>query len=147
MYIAGMLPAARERLATTTCDAPLIDAAKLLSRAEVNLVVVCDSNNALVGVITRTDVVRQISCCAGSSCTTAVASVMTRDVTCCRPADLLTDVWSTMKEQGLKNVPIVDESTRPLGVLYARDALRVLLREVEYEELLLRDYVMGVGYR
>jgi CBS domain-containing protein len=66
---------------------------------------------------------------------------MTRDVTCCRPADLLTDVWSIMKERGLKHVPIVDESTRPLGVLYARDALQVLLREVEYEELLLRDYV------
>lgn len=147
MYIAGILPVARERLATIPCDAPLIEAAKLLSRAEVNLVAVCGSSNALVGVITRTDVVRRISHCAGSSCTTSVASAMTRDVTCCRPADLLTDVWSIMKERGLKHVPIVDESTRPLGVLYARDALQVLLGEVEYEELLLRDYVMGVGYR
>jgi CBS domain-containing protein len=72
---------------------------------------------------------------------------MTRKVTCCRPGDLLTYVWSIMKQGGLKHVPIVDESARPLGVLYARDALQVLLREVEYEELLLRDYVMGVGYR
>ena len=71
---------------------------------------------------------------------------MTREVTCCRPEDLLTYVWSIMKERGLKHVPIVDKSARPLGVLYARDALQVLLREVEYEELLLRDYVMGVGY-
>ena len=77
MYIAGILPAARERLATTPYDAPLIDAAKLLSRAEVNLVVVCDSSNALAGVITRTDVVRRISHCAGNSCTTGVSAVMT----------------------------------------------------------------------
>ena len=147
MFIEGMLPAARDRLMTIGHDAPLIDAAKLLSSAQVNLVVVCDSSDALAGVITRTDVVRQISHCAGSSCATAVESVMTRDVTCCRPGDLLTDVWSTMRERGLKHVPVIDKSFRPLGVLYARDALQVLLGEVEYEELLLRDYVMGVGYR
>jgi hypothetical protein len=47
----------------------------------------------------------------------------------------------------LKCVPIIDRDARPLGVLYVRDVLEVLLREVEYEELLLRDYVMGVGYR
>ena len=128
-------------------DAPLIKAAKLLSSPHVNLVVVCDAGDALAGVVTRTDIVRQISHCAGSSCTTAVASVMTREVTCCRPQDRLTEVWSTMRERGLKHVPVIDEAVRPLGVLYARDALQVLLDALEYEELLLRDYVMGIGYR
>jgi hypothetical protein len=31
-------------------------------------------------------------------------------------------------------------------VVNARDALQALLREVKDEELLLRAYVMGVGY-
>lgn len=52
-----------------------------------------------------------------------------------------------MKDRGLKHVPVIDAESRPLGVLYARDALQELLKEVEYEELLLRDYVMGIGYR
>jgi hypothetical protein len=30
---------------------------------------------------------------------------------------------------------------------YASDALQLLLQEVKYEEDLLRDYVMGMGYR
>ena len=51
-----------------------------------------------------------------------------------------------MKERGLKNVPITDQDSRPVGVLNARDALQALLEEVENEELLLRDYVMCVGY-
>ena len=51
-----------------------------------------------------------------------------------------------MKERRLKNIPIVDEDVRPLGVLNARDALEALLEEVEYEEVLLREYVMCVGY-
>jgi hypothetical protein len=51
-----------------------------------------------------------------------------------------------MKERRLKNVPITDLESRPVGVLNARDALEILLQEVEDEESLLRDYVMCVGY-
>ncbi len=51
-----------------------------------------------------------------------------------------------MKERGLKNIPVVGQDSRPIGVLNARDALEVLLQEVEYEELMLREYVMCVGY-
>jgi CBS domain-containing protein len=147
MFIEAVLPAARARLAVIRDDAPLIDAAALLSRAEINLVVVCDSAAALAGVVTKTDVVRQVGRCQGSGCTTAAALVMTRGVTVCRPSDWLPDVWAVMKEHGRKHVPVIDESARPLGVLYARDALQVLLAEVENEELLLRDYVLGIGYR
>jgi hypothetical protein len=51
-----------------------------------------------------------------------------------------------MKERHLKNVPILDPTSRPIGVLNARDALEALLGEREYEEELLREYVMCVGY-
>ena len=71
---------------------------------------------------------------------------MTRDVVFCRPGDLLHDVWTRMKERGLKNIPVVDRDSRPLGVLHARDILQVLLKESEDEESILRDYVMGIGY-
>lgn len=147
MFIEAMLPAARGRLAAIRHDAPLMEAAKLLSRAQISLVVVCNSDETLAGVITKTDVVKRIGECQGSSCTTAASAVMTREVTACRPGESLAEVWSTMKERGLKHVPVIDAGSRPLGVLYARDALQVLLVEVEYEELLLRDYVMGIGYR
>jgi CBS domain-containing protein len=75
-----------------------------------------------------------------------VASVMTRDVVCCHPGDRLQRAWELMKEKGFLHIPVVDSEGRPLGTLYARDALQALLGEVEYEEDLLRDYVMGIGY-
>lgn len=58
MFIEAVLPAARDRLAMIRDDAPLVDAAALLSHAQINLVVVCDSAAALAGVVTKTDVVR-----------------------------------------------------------------------------------------
>jgi CBS domain-containing protein len=147
MFVERMLPTALKRLVTIGCDAPLIDAAILLGGVRTDLVVVCDSVKMLTGVITRLDVVRQISHCQGSSCAIAVSTVMTRPVILCRPSDRLHDIWTVMKERGLKNIPVVGQDSRPIGVLNARDALEVLLEDAEYEDQLLRDYVMCVGYQ
>jgi predicted transcriptional regulator len=146
MFVADLLPEARKRLVTIADDALLIEAARLL-QSETELVIVCNSGRLLIGVITKTDVVKQISQCRGASCIAQAAAVMTRDVLLCEAKDLLRDVWTRMKERGLKNVPVVDQAPRPLGLLHARDILQVLLSESESDEALLRDYVMGVGYR
>ena len=71
---------------------------------------------------------------------------MTRTVVSFRPDDPLPEVWTTMKDRRLKNVPILDKDSRPIGVLNARDVLEALLDEVEHEEMLLRDYVMSIGH-
>jgi len=63
-----IVPVARERLVTVRDDAPLTEAAKFLDGHHVNLVVVCDKHGAMAGVITRTDVVRQMSLCMGCGC-------------------------------------------------------------------------------
>jgi CBS domain-containing protein len=146
LKVERILTAAQVRLVTIQADALLIDAAKLLNNPRLNLVVVCDESRKMVGVITRTDIVGRISHCTGCSCTMAASQVMTREVISCRPGDWVNDVWSIIKERGLKNIPIVDEDARPVGVLSARDALQVLLEDVQYEEQLLRDYIMCVGY-
>jgi CBS domain-containing protein len=100
----------------------------------------------MVGVITKTDVVRQIAHCEGVSRTMSAAAVMTRDVTYCHPSDVLQDVLSIMKERGMVHIPIIDQDSRPSGVLNVRDALQVLLGEVDYDRSFIRDYVMGIGY-
>lgn len=142
-----ILPSVQEKLVTVKTDALLIDAAKLLNDRRQNLVVVCDDNGKMAGVITKSDIVGRISHCTGCSCTMGASHVMTRDVTFCRPSDWLHEVWSIVKQRGLKNIPVVDQDTVPTGVLNARDVVRALLEDTEYEESLLRDYVVGIGYR
>jgi len=142
-----MLPIASKRLVTIQFTAPLVDAAKLLSETNTTLVVVCNPDGRMSGVVTKGDVVKQISHCQGCSCTTMVAEVMTKEIIACQPEQSLYDVWLLMKDKRLKQIPIRNQLSEPLGLLYANEALEVLLREVEYEELLLRDYVMGIGYR
>jgi len=146
VFVEQLLPAARARLVTIAADATLLEAARLL-RADTDLVAVCGDAGTAVGVITKTDVVARISECQGAACTTSAALVMSVDVLQCTASDLVQDVWTKMTARDLKNILVADADGRPIGVLNARDALGVLLREVEYEESLLRDYVLGVGYR
>jgi CBS domain-containing protein len=146
MFIERMLPRAHERLATIDASASIREVADLMSKPNTDLVVVCDQGE-MVGVVTKTDIVRQIGHCIGFGCIARVDSIMTRDVTYCRASEFLHDVWLTMKERGLQRIPVLERVRRPIGIIYARDALQVLLGEAENEGELLRDYIMGVGYR
>ena len=146
MLVNAVLPEAQARLVMVGADTLVTEVATLLS-ADHDLVVVAASDGRMAGVVTKTDLVRLLSRCHVDVCMTPVPAVMTTDVTYCRPTDLLRDVLSLMKQRGFRHVPVVDGESRPVGVLNVRDALQALLGEVESEELLLRDYVIGVGYR
>jgi CBS domain-containing protein len=147
MRFASILSVARERLVTIQADALLIEAAKLLCRTHRALLVVCDSKGAMTGVITKTDIVRQVARSHGVLSDLRIENVMTTVVTYCKQGDSLHDVLALMHLLDFVHIPIIDQESRPCGVVNARDALQALLGEVEDEEQLLRAYVMGVGYR
>ena len=147
MRVQSILPVAQKRMITVQEDASLVDAARLLSGTHRALLVVCNGEGAMVGVITKTDVVRQVAQYHGSVDGKKLSTVMTRTVTSCQSDDQLHDVLAVMKEMGFVHIPILDKNSRPAGVVNTRDALQALLREVKDEELLLRAYVMGVGYQ
>ena len=65
MRVASILSVARERMVTIQADALLTEAAKLLCDTHRALLVVCDSKGTMTGVITKTDIVRQVARCQG----------------------------------------------------------------------------------
>jgi CBS domain-containing protein len=146
MRVENILPAASRRLVVIAEDATLADAAKLLLRPDTDLLVVCDADKRMTGVISKTDVVRQISRRPQDVGKTPVSTFMTRDVLSWRRDHLLNDAWTTMRDRRLKNAPILDHDSHPIGLLNVRDLLEALLGEIEHEEALLRDYVMNVGH-
>jgi CBS domain-containing protein len=137
----------RRRLVTAATDALLPELARLLSATPVSLIVVCTREQAMAGVVTKTDVVRSIAEAPGAVGWLRAADAMTREVVYCRPADPLEEVLRTMKERSLIHMPVVGAEARPVGVIEARDALRALMGDASEQVALLRDYVMGMGYR
>lgn len=144
MLVEKILPRVCERLAVIKAGASIRDAADLLAVPHTDLVVVC-RNGVVVGVVTKSDIVVQVS--RGSALDAAVDTIMTCDVAFCRSTDPLLDVWQTMKERGVQRIPVVDQDHNPVGIVYARDALQGLWNEVEIDDELLREFISGVGYR
>jgi CBS domain-containing protein len=138
---------ARKRLVTITPDALLAEVAKRLAASKGGLVVVCHSDRTIAGVVTKWDIVRRIGHSPKSLATTTADDIMTREVTCCHPDDTLENVLTVMSERGLEHIPVIDVNSKPSGVLDARDALKALMAQANYNEALLRNYVMGVGYQ
>ena len=147
LSVESILPVAKQRLITVSVDEQLTEAAKLLTDTHRALLVACVGSGAMAGVVTKTDVVRQVACCHGDLSKAKIGAVMTKAVTSCHKEDDLHGVLGTMKARGFVHIPVIDLQSRPIGVVNARDALQALLREVKDEELLLRAYVMGVGYQ
>lgn len=146
MLIEKFLPTARKRMCCIGLNATLLQAARLLE-SDRDMLVVCDDEGRMAGVLTKSDAVHQIGICTGASCTSMVIEAMTREVTTATPEDHLGDAWEIMKTSGLKNIPVVTPDGKPLGVLNARDVLRSLWQDVQKDEDLLFNYVMNVGYR
>lgn len=146
MLVETLMPKAQERLVTIEDGARLVEAASLL-RPGTDLLIACDPAGRMTGVVTRTDIVNQISFCDKANCVADVPLAVTRKVVSCRPEDKLQDVWSNITESGFKNVPVTCRDNRPLGVVTAQDIFRILLEESAYDEAMLRNYVTGVGYR
>jgi CBS domain-containing protein len=113
MLAEQMLPRARERLVMISGSDPVKDAAALMAKPHTDIVVVCGSDGRMVGVLTKTDIVRQITRCAGNGCTARVDTIMTRDVASCQPGEPLQDIWSMMKLRGLQRIPGVDQVGKP----------------------------------
>lgn len=146
LRISSLADTTRSQLATVSLKSPLMQAARLLAEPRIDLVVVCHPDGTVAGVVTKTDIVEQIGRCVGSACQTLACDLMAPQVVRCRTDDLISDVLALMERHRLVHLPVVDEQDRPVGIVNARDALRALVQEGAYEESLLREYVMGIGY-
>ena len=149
MLVKHILEPARSRLAVLNQEASIFDAAQILANQNTHtpLVVVCDSNGIAVGVIAPIHIVHVLATAGVDALGFNAGAIMTKPALTCRIDEALEQVWTVMNSRILPCAPILDDDGRPHGVLFARDVAIALIDEVNYDEKLLRDYVMGVGYQ
>ena len=147
MLVKHILEAARKRLAVLSREASLFDAARILANRDTPLIIVCDSDGVAVGVISSNHIINVLATAGVDALGFNAGAIMTKPLLSCHVDETLQQVWAVMNSRTLPCAPILDDDGRAQGVLHARDVAIALLDEVNYEELLLRDYVMGVGYQ
>ena len=149
ILVKHILEPARKRLAVLSEEASLFDVARILANQETHtpLAVVCNSDGIAVGVIAPIHIVNVLATAGGDALGFNAGAIMTKPALICHIDEALEQVWPIMSSRTLPCAPILDDDGRAQGVLYARDVAIALLNEVNYDEALLRDYVMGVGYQ
>jgi CBS domain-containing protein len=123
-----------------------VNAAALFKNG-AELIVVCRTDRKLVGIVTKSDLLRVFVEHGLLDRTIPVCTAMQTNVVSCTLADSLETVWNMLSKRGFRHLPVLDTDGRTLGVLNARDILGGLLIETESEEEILKQYVMGIGYR
>lgn len=147
ILVKHILEAARKRLAVLSREASLFDAARILANRDTPLVIVCDSDGVAVGVISSNHVINVLAAAGVDALYFNASAIMTKPVLSCRVDENLQQIWAVMNSRTLPCAPIVDDGGRAQGVLHARDVAIALIDEVNYDDVLLREYVMGVGYQ
>ncbi len=111
-------------------DDTLRDVARTLTEEAVGAVIVRGVHSGIAwgGLVSERDVVAAVA--AGLHPDRAHASdVMTTDIALARPDEPLIDVTMRMLDNEIRHLPVVDGDVI-VGVISARDALRVLAEEV-----------------
>ena len=147
ILVRHILNDARKRLVILDREALLSEVAAALANPGTPLVVVCDREGIAVGVVSKTDIMKALAGGSGPGVTPTAGNIMMQPIFSCHAEQTLARVWEIVNTRSLRAVPILDDSGQPLGIVHARDLARALLDEAGEEEVLLRDYVLGVGYQ
>jgi CBS domain-containing protein len=138
---------AQRRLAVLRLDASIADVARLLANPITPLVVVCGSDGVALGVVSSADIVGALSRDGDEAIKSNAAALMSQPIHSCDAKQSLQSIWDAMGAGSHRCIPVLDSAGRPQGIVHARDVARALLDEVTHEEVLLRDYVLGIGYQ
>lgn len=148
MLVESVLKSTKRKAAILPPEASIAAAAELLAERDIQIVVICGNGGKVLGVVTDSDILRDLARCRGTDkvCAPNVAAVMSQSVVSCHPNDRVEQVLSTMKERGLRRVPVVAENGAVLGLITMRDALLHLYEATKLDEEALKEYFLGIGY-
>jgi CBS domain-containing protein len=143
MRIEKLYPMTSARLMVIDVGATLQAAACTLSNSGIGLAVVSDNKGRAAGVLSKSDLIRHLT---DQQDKATIATLMSREIVSCSPEDELQAAWQLMLDNRLQNMPVLGSDAKPLGVLDARDALKVLFEQEQLQEHMLANYIAGIGF-
>lgn len=109
-------------------------AASMMAERRLGVLPVVAHDGTVVGVLTRTDVLRHAAsgelAHRGERSAGTVDQVMTRGVVVVFPDDSLQDAAARMRQYGVRHLPVVDGAANVVGILSERDIVGAAGREL-----------------
>ena len=113
-----------------------------LTRLRVGALVVVDSANEPVGIVSERDVIHHADIEGAGMFESQVEKIMTPDPKTCFPEDKIEIVMKRMTEGGFRHMPVT-EAGKLAGLISIRDVVRHRMMEIEYENLKMKQAIVG----
>lgn len=125
---------------TLAASATLEEAARELHEKRVGALVVMDAENAIIGVFSERDLVREIASRGAKALQDDVASAMSREVFTARLDETIDDCLGRMTDRRVRHLPVVDE-VRLVGIVSIGDLVKHRIALAEAESAAMQAYI------
>jgi len=110
------------RICTIAVSVSIIDAAREMRDRGVSSLIVVDTNNHIVGIVTERDIVRKVVAEDADGQNVTIAAVMTANVLTCSPQTRLSMAAQLMSDRGIRHLPVIRDGV-PVAMISTRDIM------------------------
>jgi len=119
MFLVSVSDVMQSPVQTTEHDATVREAAARLAEAGIGSLVITDGDRP-VGIVTDGDLTRLVAD-GHDPATTAVGAIMSSPVVTTTPGETITGAAETLRENGIKRLPVVDGADGLVGIVTTTD--------------------------
>ncbi len=117
-------------------------AAKTLAERRIGILIVSRDGNALDGIVSERDIVRQLGQAGASCLSEPVSSIMTARLVTCTHEMRADEVLQQMTEGRFRHMPVLEGDTL-VGLISLGDVVKARLMELSMENVALEGMIRG----
>jgi len=125
----------KRKCITITEDSTISDLANILTLNNIGAVVVVDSNNKAIGIVSERDVIRNYNKNYND-----IKNIMTNKLISCDLSISSTSLLEIMNKNKVRHVPIINKN-QLLGIVSIGDVVKRLIETYENENINLKNFI------
>ena len=141
--LAGILT--NQRLVIISQNSSVFEAAVTMLENKCGALLVCDSKNSLLGIITERDLTFRVIPKNLDTKKTSVSKIMTKNVDTISPEKTTIDAIQMMKKKGFRHLPVLDKK-KIVGILSMRDLYDAHSEILQDSLKKHQEFMFGTGY-
>jgi CBS domain-containing protein len=139
MLVSEILRVKGSTLFTTTPDAPVLDAVRVMAQHDIGSLVVMD-HGRMAGLVTFAEVLEALAEQGGSLGDLTIRTIAETSPLTATPGLDVMELRRTMLERHARYVPVMD-GTMLLGVISFHDVAKAVYEEQSFENRMLKSYI------
>lgn len=140
MIVENILKSKGTKVHTVLADAKIADAVRVLNEENIGVVIVVDTIQAVIGILSERDVIRHMTGDKNTIMLSPVSRCMTKDPVTCTPESTVDELMQIMTRRRIRHVPVLRDG-KLVGLVSIGDVVKRKIEEAEEEVSAMRDYI------